>query len=106
MNIVKSASKLSTAFITLYRQKQTGTRYGYFRPSNYLHKRYNYLYNPMINSEINDGFDIATNTAIEGKGFQDYSRNVSFKFRIRSIRSSNVSRCLKHFTTYDEHYII
>ena len=82
MNIVKSASKLSTAFITLYRQKQTGTRYGYFRPSNYLHKRYNYLYNPMINSEINDGFDIATNTAIEGKGFQDYSRNVSYQLQI------------------------
>ena len=81
-NLVKSASKLSTAFITLYRPKQIGTRYGYFRPSNYLHKRYNYLYNPMINSEINDGFDIATNTAIEGKGFQDYSRNLSWQLQV------------------------
>ena len=81
-NLVKSASKLSTAFITLYRPKQIGTRYGYFRPSNYLHKRYNYLYNPMINSEINDGFDTATNTAIEGKGFQDYSRNLSWQLQV------------------------
>ena len=79
MNIVKSASKLSTAFITLYRPKLTGTRYGYFRPSNYLHKRYNYLYNPMINSEINDGYDGAL---VEGKGFQDYSRNVSYQLQI------------------------
>ena len=27
MNIVKSASKLSNAFITLYREKKTGKRY-------------------------------------------------------------------------------
>ena len=57
MNIVKSASKLSHAFITLYRTPQIGTRYGYFRPSNYLYKRWNYFCNPMINSEINDGGD-------------------------------------------------
>ena len=79
MNIVKSASKLSTAFITLYRPKQIGTRYGYFRPSNYLYKRYNYLYNPMINSEINDGYDGAL---VEGKGFQDYSRNLSWQLQV------------------------
>ena len=44
MNIVKSASKLSNAFITLYRAPKTGLRYGYFRPDNYLHKRWNYFY--------------------------------------------------------------
>ena len=33
MNIVKSASKLSNAFITLYREKIQGERYGQFRPS-------------------------------------------------------------------------
>ena len=70
MNIVKSASKLSAALITLYRPKQIGTRYGYFRPSNYLYKRYNYLYSPMIISEVNDGYD---GPLVEGKGFQDYS---------------------------------
>ena len=57
MNIVKFASKLSHAFITLYRTPKTGTRYGYFRPDNYLYKQWNYFYNPMINSEINDGGD-------------------------------------------------
>ena len=78
MNIVKSASKLSNAFITLYREKKTGTRYGYFRPDNYLHKRWNYFYNPMINSEINDG------ASVEGKGFQDFSRNLSWQLQVGS----------------------
>ena len=39
MNIVKSASKLSHAFITLYRTPLTGERYNNYRPDNYLHKR-------------------------------------------------------------------
>ena len=38
MNIVKSASKLSNAFITLYRTPRQGSRYGYFLPSNYIYK--------------------------------------------------------------------
>ena len=79
MNIVKSASKLSTAFITLYRPKKTGTRYGQFLPDNYVHKRFNYFYNPMINSEINDGNDGAL---VEGKGFQDFSRNLSWQIQV------------------------
>ena len=79
MNIVKSASKLSNAFITLYREKKTGTRYGQFLPDNYVHKRWNYFYNPMINSEINDGFDGAL---VEGKGFQDFSRNLSWQMQV------------------------
>ena len=79
MNIVKSASKLSTAFITLYRPKLVGTRYGQFRPTNYIHKRFNYFYNVMINSEINDGFDGAL---VEGKGFQDFSRNLSWQIQV------------------------
>ena len=79
MNIVKLASKLSTAFITLYRAKKTGTRYGQFLPHNYVHKRFNYFYNPMINSEINDGFDGAL---VEGKGFQDFSRNLSWQIQV------------------------
>ena len=79
MNIVKSASKLSTAFITLYRQKKQGTRYGQFLPDNYVHKRFNYFYNPMINSEINDGFDGAL---VPGQGFQDFSRNLSWQIQV------------------------
>ena len=79
MNIVKSASKLSTAFITLYRQKKQGTRYGQFLPDNYVHKRFNYFYNPMINSEINDGNDGAL---VPGQGFQDFSRNLSWQIQV------------------------
>ena len=79
MNIVKSASKLSTAFVTLYREKKQGKRYGQFLPDNYVHKRFNYFYNPMINSEINDGFDGAL---VEGQGFQDFSRNLSWQFQV------------------------
>ena len=79
MNIVKSSSKLSNAFITLYREKITGTRYGQFRPSNYIHKRWNYFYNPMINSEINDGYDGAL---VPGQGFQDFTRNLSYIMQV------------------------
>ena len=79
MNIVNSSSKLSNAFITLYREKITGTRYGQFRPSNYIHKRWNYFYNPMINSEINDGFDGAL---VPGQGFQDFTRNLSYIMQV------------------------
>ena len=82
MNIVKSASKLGTAFITLYRTPLQGSRYGYFRPSNYIGKRWNYFYNPMVNSEINDGPLAETLPAQEGKGFQDYSRNLSWQMQI------------------------
>ena len=81
MNIVKSASKLSNAFITLYREKKIGNRYGYFRPDNYLHKRWNYFYNPMINSEINDGTEEG-NVAVEGQGFQDFTRNLSWQLQV------------------------
>ena len=81
MNIVKSASKLSNAFITLYREKKQGKRYGYFRPDNYLHKRWNYFYNPMINSEINDGTEEG-NVAVEGQGFQDFTRNLSWQMQV------------------------
>ena len=76
---MKSASKLSNAFITLYREKKQGTRDGQFLPDNYLHKRWNYFYNPMINSEINDGFDGAL---VEGQGFQDFTRNLSWQMQV------------------------
>ena len=82
MNIVKSASKLSNAFITLYRTPRQGSRYGYFLPSNYIYKRWNYFYNPMVNAEINDGPLAETLPAQEGKGFQDYSRNLSWQLQV------------------------
>ena len=79
MNIVKSASKLSNAFITLYREKKTGKRYGQFLTDNYVYMRWNYFYNPMINSEINDGFDGAL---VPGQGFQDFTRNLSWQMQV------------------------
>ena len=82
MNIVKSASKLSNAFITLYRQPKTGLRYGYFRPDNYLHKRWNYFYNTMINSEINDGGDPNNNPEEVGQGFSDSTRALSWQLQV------------------------
>ena len=104
MNIVKSASKLSNAFITLYREKLQGTRYGQFRPSNYLHKRWSYFYNPMINSEINDGFDGAL---VPGQGFQDFTRNLSWQIQVgnKKYPELNVNHCLKHSTFYEELFI-
>eukprot|EP00438_Fugacium_kawagutii_P024635 Skav212835 [mRNA] locus=scaffold2466:221373:224323:+ [translate_table: standard] len=82
MNIVKSASKLSHAFITLYRTPKTGLRYGYFRPDNYVHKRWNYFYNTMINSEINDGMNPGTNPEEVGQGFADSTRALSWQMQI------------------------
>ena len=52
MNIVKSASKLSGAFITLYRTPKSGEDFGRYLPDNYVYKRWNYFYNPMINGRI------------------------------------------------------
>ena len=83
MNIVKSASKLSNAFITLYRTPRNFERYySNYLVDGYVHKRWNYFYNPMINSEINDGPLADTLPAQEGKGFQDYSRNLSWQLQV------------------------
>ena len=84
MNIVKSASKLSNAFITFYRTPRSFERYSNFLVDGYVHKRWNYFYNPMINSEINDGPLADTLPAQEGKGFQDYSRNLSWQLQVAS----------------------
>ena len=54
MQIVKSASKLTGAFITLYRTPRQGLDpiTNYYHPDNYAYKRWNYFYNPMINSRL------------------------------------------------------
>ena len=82
MNIVKSASKLSHAFVTLYRQPRGGSRYGYYMPDNYLHKRWNYFYNTMINGEINDGPLADTLPLQRSKGFPDNTRALSWQLQI------------------------
>ena len=83
MNIVKSSSKLNGAFITLHRTPRTGTVDGKYRQDNYLYKRWNYFYNPMINSNIFDvGADPNNTPADQGKGFQDMSRNLTWQIQI------------------------
>ena len=55
MNILKSASKLNGCFITLYRAPRAGVyadNNNYYRHDNYIYKRWNYFYNPMISSRI------------------------------------------------------
>ena len=65
MNIVKSSSKLRGAFITLYRTP----------------KKWNYVYNPQINSFIWDNGAVA-NPQDQGKGFQDYGRDLSWQIQL------------------------
>eukprot|EP00438_Fugacium_kawagutii_P035295 Skav215243 [mRNA] locus=scaffold811:129577:132292:+ [translate_table: standard] len=88
MNIVKSSSKLTGAFITLYRNIRTGdglTDAGEFQgrylPDNYVYKRWNYFYNPMINKRINNS-GLANTDALKGEGFQSWSKNLSWQIQL------------------------
>ena len=82
MNILKSASKLTNAFIIFYRSPRGGSRYGYYMPDNYIYKRWNDFYNPMINGEINDGPAADSVPLQQGKGFADNSRHLLTKLQI------------------------
>ena len=86
MNIVKSASKLSGAFITLYRTPRSGEDFGRYLPDNYVYKRWNYFYNPMINGRINDVGDGPTDDNLQGQGFADHSRQLSWQMQIQSTK--------------------
>ena len=89
MNIVKSASKLNGCFITLYRTPRAGVdadNNNYYRHDNYIYKRWNYFYNPMINSRIFDGPDPdgADRERFQGKGFQDKDLNLTWQLQINN----------------------
>ena len=84
MNIVKSASKLTNAFITLYRAPRGGEIYSNYLVDNYVYKRWNYFYNPMIWGQINDGGDPENIPAQAGKGFADSSRALTYQLQIAS----------------------
>ena len=89
MNIVKSASKLNGCFITLYRPPRAGAdadNNNYYRHDNYIYKRWNYFYNPMINSRIFDGPnpDGADRERFQGKGFQDKDLNLTWQLQINN----------------------
>ena len=84
MQIVKSASKLMGAFIALDRPPRAGRDpiSNYFHPDNYAFKRWNYFYNPMINSRINTSSD----GNVAGEGFQDYTRNLSWQIQLSNAQ--------------------
>ena len=95
MNIVKSASKLKGCFITLYRPPRAGVdadNNNYYRNDNYIYKRWNYFYNPMINSRIFDGFDPdavdgdgnLTRAQFRGKGFQNLELDLTWQLQINN----------------------
>ena len=89
MNIVKSASKLNGCFITLYRPPRAGAdadNNNYYRHDNYIYKRWNYFYNPMINSRIFDGPDPdgTDRERFQGKGFQDKDLNLTWQLQINN----------------------
>ena len=92
MNVVKSASKLNGMFITLYRQQRgaslgagdtAGMENGYYLPDNYVYKRWNYFYNPMINARLNDLGANATG-ADKGYGFANKNLNISWQVQIHN----------------------
>ena len=101
MNIVKSASGLSGAFITLYRAPRTGELRNRYLPDNYVFKRWNYFYNPMINAEINDVggakamlYKVRVLLTIQG------NCRGSAKYNQSSIQSLRHNHYLKHSTFY------
>ena len=92
MNIVKSASKLTGAFITLYRTPRNGEFDGRFLPDNYVFKRWNYMYNPMINKRINDS-GLADTPALQGEGFQSWSKNLSWQIQLSNSQKYPEFEC-------------
>ena len=95
MNIVKSASKLNGCFITLYRPPRAGVdadNNNYYRHDNYIYKRWNYFYNPMINSRIFDGLNPdavdgdgnLTRAQFRGKGFQNSELDLTWQLQINN----------------------
>ena len=71
MNIVKSSSKLTGAFITLYRTPRNGAPApeNQYLIDNYVHTRWNYFHNNQINARIID-IGAADNDALQEKGFK------------------------------------
>ena len=81
MNMLKSSSKLTGAFITLFRIPRSGEDLNRYLPDNYVYKRWNYVYNPMIYGRINDTGNADTND-LQGKGFQDATRSLSLQIQL------------------------
>ena len=90
MNVVKSSSKLNGMFITLYRTRRgahltNGEEDGIYVSDNYMYKRWNYSYNPMINTRLNDHGAGATG-ANRGFGFASQNLNISWQVQVHDKR--------------------
>ena len=88
MNVVKSSSKLNGMFITLYRTQRgahltNGEEDGKYVSDNYIYKRWNYFYNPMINTRLNDHGTGATG-ANRGFGFANKNLNISWQVQVHN----------------------
>ena len=92
MNIVKSSSKLTGCFITLYRTPRNGEFDNRFLPDNYVYKRWNYMYNPMINKRINNS-GLANTDALRGEGFQAWSKNLSWQIQLSNSQKYPEFEC-------------
>eukprot|EP00438_Fugacium_kawagutii_P024324 Skav216808 [mRNA] locus=scaffold135:18520:21602:+ [translate_table: standard] len=92
MNIVKSSSKLTGCFVTLYRAPRTGTFDQRYLPDNYVFKRWNYFYNPMINKRINNSGNADTD-ALRGEGFQAWSKNLSWQIQLSNSQKYPEFEC-------------
>ena len=92
MNIVKSSSKLTGAFITLFRAPRNGEFDGRYLPENYVYKRFNYFYNPMINKRINNS-GLADTDALKGEGFQAWSKNLSWQIQLSNSQKYPEFEC-------------
>ena len=99
MNIVKSSSKLTGAFITLYHDIRRGNSDpvdgkfdGRYLPDNYVYKRWNYFYNPMINKRINNSGNADT-LALQGEGFQSWSKNLSWQIQLSNSQKYPEFEC-------------
>ena len=95
MNIVKPASKLNGCFIRLYRPPRAGVHAdnnNYYIHDNYVYQIWNYLYNPMINSRIFDGFNPdavdgdgnLTRAQFRGKGFQNPELDLTWQLQLNN----------------------
>ena len=109
MNVVKSASKLNGAFITFYRSQRgnhltNGKENNYYLPDNYVNKRFNYFYNPMINSRFNDRGVNATG-ADAGYGFADKNYNIQIaNKKYPEFESQSLAEHMYFFTSYVKLY--
>ena len=85
MNIIKLSSKLTRAFITLFRIPRSNKDLNRYLPNNYVYKKWNYFYNPIIYGRINNIGNTNTND-LQGKGFQDATRSLSWQIQLSNFQ--------------------